>query len=595
MSLFGALFTGTSSLAAQSQNTAMISNNIANVSTTGFKRSEAFFDSLVTTESRSSRFSPGTVSVTRVQRVDQQGPIQQTSSATDSSISGNGMFPVKRSTDFGQEFLYTRSGSFSEDKQGLLRNTAGFILYAWPLDTSGNLPANQGDLSSLVPADVAFLGGLTRPTSEAQLAINLDADQTPYDTHTQSTPQTLPVDNLPAHFSRGLTVYDELGSSQTVTMEYRKIVGPMAHFTTDATSRLELTDVLADATGPTPSISAGDDFTITAGGNPAETFELLASGGTPDGSHDHEIITVQDLVDSINAYGGGGILEARLNSAGQLLIQAINPTDTIALAEPNSGTGATPLSDGSALNIIPDPTSGTYTYSPNYDIVAGTPGHPYDTHQSNFPQFSNTTNPNTQGWWELTIKHPDGSQISQGLLNFSGDGSLNASSDSQGNVDIELAGIDWFNGSSLQDFTIDIERFSQFAGNYDVIFSDQNGAELGLRTGVELTRDGLIVARFSNGASASLYKVPMITFANTNGLQEESGTAYTETDESGEENLREAGAGGAGFVEPSTLETSNVDIADEFAKLIVSQRTFSASTRVINTVDQMTEDLIRLR
>ena len=87
----------------------------------------------------------------------------------------------------------------------------------------------------------------------------------------------------------------------------------------------------------------------------------------------------------------------------------------------------------------------------------------------------------------------------------------------------------------------------------------------------------------------------MITFANTNGLTEVSGTAYTENEESGEENLREAGTGGAGFVEPSTLEASNVDLADEFARLIVSQRAFGAGTRVINTVDQMTEDLLRLR
>ena len=118
MGLFGSLFTGVSSLFAQSQNTAIISNNIANISTTGFKRSEASFQSLVTTESRSSRYSPGTVTVNRLQRVDQQGSIQQTGSGTDASISGNGFFPVKRSTDFGQEFLYTRAGQFSEDSQG---------------------------------------------------------------------------------------------------------------------------------------------------------------------------------------------------------------------------------------------------------------------------------------------------------------------------------------------------------------------------------------------------------------------------------------------------------------------------------------------
>ena len=172
---------------------------------------------------------------------------------------------------------------------------------------------------------------------------------------------------------------------------------------------------------------------------------------------------------------------------------------------------------------------------------------------------------------------------------------LGVAPDAQGNVDLELSQIDWGNGSEPQNIDIDIERFSQFSGNYDVIFSDQNGAELGLRTGVEITREGVVVARFSNGATADLYKVPLATFANANGLTEVSGTAYSENEMSGEENLREAGMGGAGFLESSTVESSNVDLADEFAKLIVSQRAFSANTRVINTVDQMTEDLLRLR
>ena len=110
----------------------MIANNIANTNTIGFKRSDASFSSLVTTQSRSSEFSPGTVSVTRLQRVDQQGALQQTSSSTDVAVSGNGFFPVKQEASDTQEFPYTRSGSFSEDSQ-LFRNTAGFVLYGWQL------------------------------------------------------------------------------------------------------------------------------------------------------------------------------------------------------------------------------------------------------------------------------------------------------------------------------------------------------------------------------------------------------------------------------------------------------------------------------
>ncbi|HBR69371.1 MAG TPA: flagellar biosynthesis protein FlgE [Rhodospirillaceae bacterium] len=590
MGLFGSLFTGVSALFAQSQNTAIISNNIANISTTGFKRSEASFNSLVTSESRLSRFSPGTVSVNRLQRVDQQGGIQQTASSTDAAISGNGFFPIKRSTDFGQEFLYTRNGSFSEDAQGLLTNASGFVLYAWPIDSDGNLPANQGDLVSLVPADVAFLGGLTRPTTVAELAINLNANQNPIDPHALATAQQLPVNAQPAHFSRGLTVFDELGSAQTVTMNFRKVVGPMAHFATNATSVLELDDNLVSAFGPTPNINNGDTFTITVTGSPLETFEFRTTAGTA-APGNNEVVTVQDLIDEIQAYGGGGVLQARLKENGQLLVQAVDPSVTVTVTDPGGG-----LTGAGTLNVIrdPDPVP-NLVYEPDASLSGPfLPTDPYPL-QGQYPQYANIANPNTQGWWEMTVVHPDGSTITEGLINFNGDGTINAAADADGNVDIELLNIDWGNGASLQDFNIDISRFSQFAGNYDVIFSDQNGAELGLRTGIEITRNGTVVARFSNGASADLYKIPLITFANSNGLTEVSGTAYTEAEESGEENLREAGTGGAGFVEPSTLEASNVDLADEFAKLIVAQRAFGAGTRLINTVDQMTEDLLRLR
>jgi len=601
MGLFGSLFTGVSALFAQSQNTAIISNNIANINTTGFKRSEASFQSLVTTESRSSRYSPGTVSVNRLQRVDQQGSIQQTASATDASVSGNGFFPVKRSTDFGQEFLYTRAGQFSEDSQGILRNASGFILYAWPIDSEGNLPANQGDLTSLVVADVAFLRGLTRPTNTADLAINLDADQVDIDPHSLATPQTLSVETEAANFSRGLTVYDTLGSAQTVTLEFRKIVGPMAHATTGSGVVLQADDVIAGgglATGVLTGINHQDVLSITLGAT-TETFEFFDSTiSAATGTRTHDIQTVQEYVTAINSFGTGNQLRASLKSSGQVLIQAIDPTVSFTVSD----VTGTPVSGATALSYVTDPDGDNvapdYTYSPEFNIVTNTDNTvagTADYTQSDFPTFANTGTPNTQGWWEMTIIHPDGTIISQGLLNFDGDGTLNASADADGNIDIELSNVDWGNGSNPQDFTLDIERFSQFSGNYDVIFSDQDGAELGLRTGVEITREGVVVARFSNGASADLYQIPLITFSNSNGLTEVSGTAYTENEESGEENLREAGSGGAGFIEPSTLESSNVDLADEFAKLIVAQRAFGAGTKVITTVDQMTEDLLRLR
>lgn len=569
MSLFGSLFTGVSGLGAQSQSTAMIANNIANVNTVGFKRSEAAFYSLVTSEGRSSRYSPGTVAVNRVQRVNQQGPIQQTGSTTDAAISGNGMFAVKRSTQGGQEFLYTRSGSFSEDAQGLLRNTAGFVLYGWPLDSNGGLPANQGDLTSLVPVDVAFLGGLTRPTSSAEISLNLNSDEV--DTTLAN------IATSPADFSRGLTVYDTLGSAQVITFEYTKTYGPQGT-SAGTVGDLAATDSLIDDVG----LTLGDQFSIAVDAGVPQVFTVAANS------------TVNDIITFANGIAG---VEAFLGNDGELVFQRTDfvlGTESITLANV-TGTPLTGLGMTAGAYTSDNLTGGGYdnglpTDTPPYS--SGTVGG--GTFPS--PQFlPGDAGYNNRGWWNLRIVHPDGTTLSNGLINFNGDGTLNALPDSLGNIDINLTQIDWGNGSDPQNIDIDVERFSQFAGNYNVIYSDQNGAELGLRTGVEITRDGFIVARFSNGASANLYKVPLITFANMNGLTEVSGTAYSENELSGEENLREAGQGGAGFLEASTIESSNVDLADEFAKLIVSQRAYSANTKVITTVDQMTEELLRLR
>jgi flagellar hook-basal body protein len=582
MGLFGSLFTGVSALFAQSQSTAIISNNIANVNTTGFKRSEAAFNSLVTTESRLARYSPGTVSVNRIQRVDSQGSSQQTSSGTDGSIAGNGFFPVKRSTDSSQPFLYTRAGQFSEDAQGLLRNASGFVLYAWPIDTDGNLPANQGDLTSLVQADVAFLGGLTRPTTSAELAINLNASQerttyTDLGAGPSPAPQGVSADGA-AHFTRGLTVFDSLGGSQTLTLEFHHVYPPTVVSISNTSVILDRDTDLALI----PGIADGDRFTldnVTSGTGPF-IFEYDNNAAVGGGAVGYQ--TVGELIDAINTNFPGEI-EARINEDGELIIESVNRADTISL----TNTVGTPLTDLAMSDV------GAALTAPN--MPPGNTDNVLSNSEEIFPDFQDLTTANTQGWWQVVVRHPNGSQITRGLLNFDSDGSLNATADANGDVDIQIPDVNWGNGSGLQTIGIDVSRFSQFTGNFDVIFSDQNGAELGLRTGVELTREGRIVARFSNGASADLYQIPLITFANESGLTEVSGTAYSESEESGEENLREAGSGGAGFVEPSTLEASNVDLADEFARLIISQRAFGAATKVITTVDQMTEDLLRLR
>jgi len=592
MGLFGSLFTGVSALFAQSQNTAIISNNIANVSTTGFKSSEAAFESLVTSQSRTTLYSPGTVQVNRIQNVNQQGALQQTASSTDAAISGRGFFIVKRETLDDQEFLYTRAGQFAEDNQGLLRNASGFALYGWPLDADGNLPANQGDLNALQEVDVAFLGGLTRPTTSAELSLNLDAEEV------DSTFGDLGVQA--PDFSRSLTVFDSLGAAQPVSFEYTKTFGPQA------TSAGIVTDLFASDELIDLGLNVGDQFTVaTEIGGP---LTLTVSGTPP--AVAGEVQTLNDIIFEINTNAALGA-SAFIGNEGELVIQRDEFLDgaanTLTLADVGAGNALNGLGLFAGTEVSNDlqgvdPVSGRSLFdNGSNDPAVDTPlfSNSGNTDIHSFPSFqflpSDGASYNARGWWQLTVRHPNGTEISNGLLNFNSDGTLNANRDPDGNKDINLENIDWNNGSEIQDINIDIENFSQFAGNYDVVFADQNGAELGLRTGVEIDRNGIVSANFSNGASAELYKIPIVTFANANGLTEVSGTAYAENATSGEENLREAGTGGAGFIEPSTLEASNVDLANEFARLIISQRAYGAATRVVTTVDQMTEDLLRLR
>jgi len=482
---------------------------------------------------------------------------------------------VKRDSDDSSltEYLYTRNGQFSEDSQGLLVNSAGFFLYGWPLDSSGDLPSNQGDLDSLVPVDVAFLGGLTRPTNNAELSVNLDARE--------ADSPFADLATAPTDFIRGLTVFDALGSPQNVSFEFTKTYGPAATATSSLAS-LESDSELINNFG----LNDGNTFTIDDGGG-AVTFEVDDGGGVAPGN-----VAVTDIGDLVNAIAANlPNASAFLGNNGEIVIQHDQFTagETLTLTD----VSGTPLADlGIATGVF---TSNDLTGG-NFSNGAPTDTPPYSSGE--FPAFQflpGDPSYNSRGYWEVAVRDPQGDILSTGIINFSNDGTLNGLPDNDGNIDIEIPNIDWGNGSAPQSINIDISRFSQFSSDYSVLFTDQDGAELGLRTGIEIDREGQVIAQFSNGATSVLYKLPLVTFSNQNGLSEQSGTAYVETEGSGEENLREAGTGGAGFLEPSTLENSNVDLADEFAKLIVAQRAYSAGTKVINTVDQMTQELLQLR
>src|ERR1035441_8841214 len=127
MGLFGALFAGVSGLDSQSNKIGIISNNISNVNTVGFKQGQASFDTLVVPSGTTS-FSPGGVIGNTQQLVNQQGLIQATTSQTDAAITGGGFFVVNTKPDGTGGELFTRAGSFSQDANGDFINANGYFL-----------------------------------------------------------------------------------------------------------------------------------------------------------------------------------------------------------------------------------------------------------------------------------------------------------------------------------------------------------------------------------------------------------------------------------------------------------------------------------
>ncbi len=187
MSLYGALFAGVAGLTSQARKLGVISDNVSNVNTVGYKGGNALFETLVTSSSASSAYSPGGVIGASRQLVSKQGLLQATDSATDIAISGNGFFVVNQDSDGGGQVFYTRSGSFRADSLGNYRNASGFYLMAWPLDRNGLLPGESGNttyttsnanLSSLQVVNVGNLTGSAAATTSVSIGANLNASQT---------------------------------------------------------------------------------------------------------------------------------------------------------------------------------------------------------------------------------------------------------------------------------------------------------------------------------------------------------------------------------------------------------------------------------
>jgi flagellar hook protein FlgE len=135
---------------------------------------------------------------------------------------------------------------------------------------------------------------------------------------------------------------------------------------------------------------------------------------------------------------------------------------------------------------------------------------------------------------------------------------------------------------------------TQFDNASNMASSSVNGALFGSLSGVSIDKDGIITAQFSNGLSQKVYKIPLATFANPDGLTQTSGNAFTTSTKSGSPTISEANLGGAGTIQSKNLEESTVDLATEFTDLITTQRAYSAASKIVTTASTMLDELLQM-
>lgn len=175
------------------------------------------------------------------------------------------------------------------------------------------------------------------------------------------------------------------------------------------------------------------------------------------------------------------------------------------------------------------------------------------------------------------------------VLDFNGNGMLTPTSETELTVSIP-----WSNGSNPSSITINLAEFTQFASPANISSISQNGKGVGIIGNISITRNGELYAMLTNGQSALIGTIALANFANPEGLNRVGSNLLIQTPDSGEPIFGKPNVGTFGALESGRLELSNVDIADQFVKLIMFQKGYQANSRVISSINQLLNELIQL-
>ncbi|MCL5028270.1 MAG: flagellar hook protein FlgE [Bacteroidetes bacterium] len=562
MALLNSLFSGVSGLQNLQAMMDVIGNNIANVDTIGFKGSRVTFsdtfNDFIKSGTNPTNSSGGTNSfqiglgmkINSIDRNWNQGTFERTGITTDLALQGPGMFILKSN---GQNF-YSRAGAFEFDSNGKLVD-----------------PQN----GAVVQGKVANgLGQIPQGTTIQDIVIDKNL-------------------KLPAIKTANVSWGGNLQSSSPVTRTN----------TVDLEGNLQMPSPAAAGTYPGAAYSASDIY------NQNGDAYTLRSWYTRDNSNNWTLnydIYSADNKTQLASFSGPKSQAMTLDSNGNFTIATPNITDSTDNLNFNFGVSTLTHSIGtSSVTAVvnngetPTPVIGSVTI---YDSL----GNPhtltveYDHIDSN--KWS----------WKASIPSADGqlSTPSQGQIIFDPNGTIqsvlyqNSStvpttyspvSTTPPNPQFTFTPA---NGSEAQPLTLNFgsgtSGITQTSLSSQIAALTQDGSPSATLSNLNIDQYGNIVGVFSNGNSRTLGQIMVATFTNLNGLVSSGDNLYSVAANSGDPRIDTPGQNSATTIQSGALEQSNVDLSNEFTKMIVSQRGFQANARVITTADSLLQEITNL-
>jgi len=293
--------------------------------------------------------------------------------------------------------------------------------------------------------------------------------------------------------------------------------------------------------------------------------------------------TLGDLRDFINANYGSAVTSIDANGNLVLSSQPPGPSDlTLTIADATGNTGSSNFGN---FNINTSGTGDVYaTTIPIFDIQGS-------SYLVNL--YFEKTAENT---WDLTpTMNPGDGSVTDSVtaINFNKNGSFSTVT---GSAAITITYPDATTQAINLDFGLPtaFNGLTQFGGTPSAAGVEQDGHEEGLFSNTSINSDGNVFASFTNGQSKNVGQLQLAIFSNPSGLTALGNNLLGTTIASGDAILKTAQPGKVGSIKNGVLESSNVDIAEEFTKLIVAQRSFQANARTITTTDEVLQELVSI-